>query len=675
MFKKVLISLLLLALIPGIQAQEMTEGFQNLEKGEFAKAEVFFNKILEDFPENKTARLCYARALGLNTDPLQAKSLFEELLIEYPNDLEVQLNFAESLLWNKDFGTAENYYFNMLKSDPGNFAILLGYANTLSNLKQYEKALETINKALSIEPDNASAKISRKYILLGYASVLTSKKEYELALDFLNRNLEDFPNDRETLLNKANIYLIQKNAEEAIQVYSLLKENVEDSITGLNGIALAHHISGNEKSALKFAKFAKEKSEKAKNDEVRYNAVERYVQALIWNSKYKKAQVLIDSLKKSHPLNNRVLALDATLGMYTADFKKSISNYSQILKNEPSSFDGNLGIANAYFAWGNVELAREAAQKTLHHYPDQPDAEGFLKKIQNESRPAVGESFSYSFDNGNNAAYTSNTQVVFPVNLKFKLNVNYAYRETENSVSLEKATSNQLQVKGSYRVLPALSVNFKGGLLKANSAQTNFSSFVGEISTKIKPLVRDHLEIGYRRDVQDFNADLLSRKIAGDHIFLNNNYSTTYGLGWYLQYINTHQNDKNQRNLLFTSLYYNILKKPGLKTGLNYQFIGFKEQLPEVYFSPEKFMAAEVFLGLSSQNPRSKLNYDLTAATGYQFIEDLKKQSTYRLNGNIRYKIGQNLQTGIHANHSNIASATVAGFTYTEFSTIIKYSF
>ena len=37
------------------------------------------------------------------------------------------------------------------------------------------------------------------------------------------------------------------------------------------------------------------------------------------------------------------------------------------------------------------------------------------------------------------------------------------------------------------------------------------------------------------------------------------------------------------------------LKSRPLKVGVNYQYIAFKEQVPDIYFSPEQYHAIEVF--------------------------------------------------------------------------------
>ncbi len=671
----ILLGLILAFFSWNLQAQEMQEGFTKLENGQFAEAEIFFKDILKDYPENKTAKLCYARAVGLHNDPLEAKNLFSDLLKDYPNDLEVQLNFAESLLWNQDYENARSYYEKLIDKNPDNFGALLGYANTLSNLKEYSKASETISQALLVSPDNPSAMISRKYIRLGYANQFQQERAYEMAHQLLDENLQDFPADKESLLNKANIYLIQKNADAAKSVYSELALNLNDSILAFNGISLASHIDGKEQEALDFAERALEISRKSEDSIHVLETQERYTQALIWNGQYKLAKKFIENLNSEYGQNTRILALKATLGMYTGDFKQSIDSYQRILEIDSASFDGDLGIANAYFARGEAKKAKQAAENTLDFYKNQQDAEQFLQKLNNTYSPILEENLSYSFDNGNNTAVASRTAVHLNFNPDLQFHGAYTYRKTQNKVTNMEANSNQVDIGLGWRLSPILKMRGAGGFVKASSPETDYTSAVGEVAAQIKPFTRDDLEIGFRKDIQDFNAELLNRQISANHIFLNNNYSTTYGLGWYLQYLHTEQSDENSRDLLFTSIYYSFLKKPLLKGGVNYQFITFKDQMPAVYFSPEKFQAVELFLNLLGNDSNSKFSYDLTAAAGDQFIESDPKQSTYRLQGRIGYHIGSRFQASLYGNHSNIASATAAGFTYTEFGLNLKWTF
>ncbi|WP_445453760.1 tetratricopeptide repeat protein [Flavobacterium sp. 25HG05S-40] len=669
-------TILFFLLVTGIvSAQNMDAGFNNLEKGEFSKAEVFFAAILKDYPQNKTARLCYARAVGLNKQPEQALQLFVTLKKEYPGDLEIELNYAEALLWNKKFAEAKVFYSNLVANNPTNFVAHLGFANTLSNLKEFPEALLNVNKALVLSPGNSGALVSRKYIKLGYANDKVKEKKYAEAEVFYNEILADFPNDKETLLNKANLYLIIKDIAKGKSIYALLSE--KDPIIAMNGLALIEHIDGKEKQALQTSMKAIDLAKGSTDETLKKQTYERYVQALIWNKKFKEADAKIKELNSQYINENWLLALSATLSIYKSDFKNSIGYYSAILVNDSKSFDGNLGIANAYYAWGEIDKAYSAVKTTLTIFENQNDATNFLKKLKEEHTPSLEEKISYSFDNGNNTAYASKTLLTFPLSTKWTVNSSYQFRKTGNKITDIKAESNDFLIGFGYKFHTKISFNFDAGITSANTNNSNYTEGLFNAYFKIKPYKLQDLEIGYKRELQNFNTDLIDKQIAANNYYFNYNLGTNINLGWFTQYFYTSQTDNNTRNLLFTSLYYTILPKAGLKAGLNYQFITFKDQVPTVYFSPEEFNAYEIFVDLLKDEKTTLAKhffYNVNAAFGYQYIESNDKQSTYRFQLRLGYKFSDRLLTNLYGGKSNIASASVAGFTYTEIGFRLKWN-
>ena len=669
-YKKICFTLFI-SITTNLMAQEMNEGFQYLETGKFDKAAVFFSAILKDYPTNKTANLCYGRAVGLNGNAEKAVGIFTKLLKEYPTDIEIQLNYAESLLWNKNFPQAKIYYTTLVANNPTNFAALLGFANTFSNLKEYENALEYVNKALEVSPNNPNAMISKKYIRLGFANQFVQEQKYGKALSLLDENLIDFPNDKETLLNKVNIYLMTKQTDEATAIYNQLATNKKDSLLALNGLALVSHIAKKDKTALEISERAVKESLIVNDSVLTVQTLERYTQALIWNKKFKDAEFQINELVKSYGEENWVLSLRATLGMYRGDFKETIADYEKILKKDSLSFDGNLGSTNAYFANGEIKKAYNGVFKTLNIFKNQQDAVGFLNKINKNYTPYIEEKISYTFDNGDNNAYSSFTRITFPVNTSLSFSANYEFRKTTNTVSNHEAKSNNFNFEVVYQFHPKIILNARTGISNANSYNNNYSQPLIEVFFKVKPFKLQDLQIGYTRDVQNFNADLVDQEIALNNVILNYNINTNFKLGWFTQYFYTSQTDENVRNLLFTSLYYNFLSNPAFKGGFNYQHITFKNQVPENYFSPSKFNAVEVFIDLSKNH--KYLFYSLNAAIGYQYIEEEPKQTTYRIQAKLGYNISTRLITNIYGTRSNIASATAAGFTFTEVGLVVKW--
>ncbi len=657
-------------------AQNMQEGFKLLEAGNFKAAVPFFETILKDHPNNKTAILCYGRAVGLSGAPDKATSLYKDLLSKYPDDFEVKLNYAESLLWDKKFDDAKDYYETILKEDDKSFTALLGYANTLSNLKQYKEALTFVNKALDITPGNLGALTSKKYIYLGYAYKNQQQQHYREAETLLKENLALFENDKATLTNMANLYLITQEFDKATDVYNTLSQDKSNKTMSLNGLALVSHLKHKEKTALKLSTQAYETIPVLKDTTLVNRTQERYIQALIWNKKFKGAEILIDELNRKSPNQNWILALRATLNIYKSNFKKSLKDYDRILVNDSASFDGNLGKANTLKALGLYKGAYQSANNTLLFYKKQKDAAQFIKDLDWSFTPFLEAKGSYSFDNGNNEAYSYHANVEFPISMKFRWLLNYGYRTTSNSVTNNKATSNTAALGFAYHLLP--NITFKGtvGMTSAKAETDDYTQVLTDFSFHIKPAKLQILDIGFKREIQSFNADLLDREIIMSHLYANYNISTNFNLGWFTQYFYTMQNDNNSRHLLFTSLYYNIMAKPALKAGLNYQYITFENQVPAIYFSPGMFNAAEVFVNVIKSEQITKPKawfYELTVATGFQFIEKDPKQSTYRAQGKLGYMFSERALLNIYGTRSNIASATAAGFTFTEIGLRLKW--
>jgi len=660
-------------------SQDMKEGFTYLETGKYKEAEVFFKDVLKNYPKNKTARLCYGRAVGLNGNSTKALNLFIYLLNDFPNDFEVKLNYAESLLWNKKFDVAENYYEKLIKENDKSFSALLGYANTLSNLKKYNKALVYVDKALEVSPNNPNALVSKKYMRLGLANEYLNKQEYSKAEAILKENFTDFKDDKETLLNLANLYLISNQYSKAEETYIKLGSNNENKNISLNGLALVQHLKSKNKLALNTSKTSVNSLPSNASKDIKNQTIERYIQALIWNKKFKEADKEINNLFKSNnEPENWMLSLRATLNIYKSNFDKSIEDYNLILKKDSASFDGNLGKANALKALGYYNKAYLGAENTLSFYDNQKDATQFINKLDESFTPFVEAKTSYSFDNGNNDAYMYQLNGEYSFSTKFKVLASYNHRFTKNPVTNLEATSNNVLVGFSYQLFNNVVFKSNLGVTSSNANSNDFTQLLADLAFEIKPSKLQNLEIGYKREIQNFNAELIDREIVQNNFILNYNLSTNFNLGWFTQYYYTSQNDSNTRNLLFTSLYYNILEKPSLKAGVNYQYITFKNQVPTIYFSPSKFNAYEIFINLIKDENIAKNKtwfYDLTAATGLQFIEDDAKQSTYRIQGKLGYKFSERSLLNIYALQSNIASATAAGFTFTEIGLRFKWLF
>lgn len=652
--------------------QPLQKGFSLLEAGEFELAENFFGKALQKDPTNKTLQICYGRAVGLSGAPKKATQLFAGLRETYPGDIEVELNYAESLLWDKRYGEAKPLYAQMVVEHPDALGALLGYANTLSNLKEYREALKWVKKALHLQPENPNAKTSHKYVRLGYANAQIEQRNYAQGKALLQDIFVDFPEDKEALLNLANLYLITKQTDSAKQCYRRYATSHIDSVTAWNGISLAEHIASHEKAALIAATTAKRNLIRITDPELTERTHNRYVQALIWNHKYRQARAQIDSLEAHYPKRDWIHALKATLGLYTGDAKSSLIHYEAILTQDPTSFDGNLGKANALFAADRVLPAYQAAYTTLGIYEGQKDAIGFIEKLNETYTPRLEQQAAYTVDNGNNIAFYTNSRADLALSTKFRTTVSYGYRTTENTENGNQARSHVILAGLEYTPVPKTTLKTVVGLNNSRFTDMAYTQPVLDVRLQLRPLRLQNLNLGYQREVQNFNADLIEREIVQNHYGLNYNLGTNFNLGWYTQVMHTQQSDGNTRNLLFTSLYYRLSRKPALKMGINYQYLAFTDQVPTIYFSPEQYRAAELFADMRGRFSE-KTGFMASAAGGLQQVENDPNTALFRAEAQIEQQFSKRFSGTIYGKYSNIASATAAGFEFTEVGLQLKW--
>ena len=73
------------------------------------------------------------------------------------------------------------------------------------------------------------------------------------------------------------------------------------------------------------------------------------------------------------------------------------------------------------------------------------------------------------------------------------------------------------------------------GVTSSESDESKYNQILADISVNIKPFKLQNLELGYKRDVQNFNAALLNEEIVQNNLILNYSLNTNFNLGWFTQ--------------------------------------------------------------------------------------------------------------------------------------------
>lgn len=638
-------------------SQDMKKGFSMLENGEFKQAERFFQDVLSNDPTNKTGLICYGRAVGLSGNPEKSITIFNDLLSTYPNDQEVLLNKAEAFLWLKDSKSAIVEYESILQNEEDLFSALLGAANSYSMEKEYEKSYELILKALAKQPNNNQAKISAKYIRLGYANQLASERqEYTTAIELVNQNLNENKSDQESLGLLANIHLIAGNYTDAASVYTSL----ENPLSSLLGQSVSLHLLEKNKEALSIAKESFELTLESSSDQTRRHA--HWVSALLWNNQLKEARNYIDSLVDESPKNIEFIATQAEVAMYEADFEKGIESYTNYLKNDTSSFKGNLGRADAFHALGLDQKAYVFAFETLDYYPGQKDVVNFIGRLNQQHSPRVYSAYTIGKASDGSSFKLWNNGISTSFSPTLKGWVGYAHKDFQSASSQTMTFAASLQVSAKIK----LSGSYGSMKINLKEREETYRSDV-DISAQYRVNKVQNVTISYQNEIQDFNAQLLNQNLKTTHFVVKNAmYWKARGIGSYTELYKSFLSDGNGRNLMFTSLYKNFNTTPSIKAGLNYLVMSFNEQLPTAYFSPKSYNQLEAFTSMNYAGKKLPFKVNVDLAAGVQSLEG-QGQTTWRSKVMIEKNVGR-FDFSLSGSYSSISAVQTNGFSFSEIS-------
>ena len=666
----VFISVLLLSFsLTGYAQISMDEGFAMLETQAYDEAASFFNTILEEDPSNKTARICYGRAVGLGGDTNKGLEVFTSLVEDFPEDYEVKLNLAESLMWKKSYTKALKVYEDLLQTDSSNYVANLGYANANAALKNNVEALSYINKAIQIDSENQGAIISKKYILLALAEDARQVWDYKLAHQFLDQVFSLYPNDREGLLNRSTIYLSEQNINNASQTFQKLLDLNLAPIDALLGLSYTSLLKGKNKRSMSYAKEAVSRAEENNAPSDLYlRAAINEVNALAINKKFREAEEKLTLLEDSFPNDLTVKLAAARLKVWNKRENDGLQLYEEMTDFYPESFELQMGIAEAYRSLKERNKAINYVEKALELQNMQPDAYRLLQELKAEGRSVLTFDGARSSDVGGNESEVG--QVYFDTGFgdKHRAFLQYYHRDASQKVIGTESNQQVLLIGDNWIYNSKL--RFHGSVGKvfgSGNETTTQNSTILNLGTNVNFLKHHELGFKYGREAHNYTVDLINSGIVMDNFTTSYSFQSSGGLGLYSHYLLTLQTDGNQRDIFYSSLYFNITSNPLVKVGASFSKVMYDYKASDLYFSPSDLTSRELFFEFNNLQSKSRINYRVFGAIGRQKIEEQELQSTRRIELMLGYLVGSNLQVQTYYDNSNAAQTNAIGFSSTRY--------
>jgi tetratricopeptide (TPR) repeat protein len=136
-----------------------------------------------------------------------ARTILESMVRKYPDDYAVLLSLGNVLIEEQDYGIAINVLQKAVKANPNDVYGWAALGMTYHRKGNIGRALEALNHAESLQPDNPE--------VLGNIGVVLRKKEPAKALPYLRRVNELKPDHQVYLLALAMCLIDLKNYTEA----------------------------------------------------------------------------------------------------------------------------------------------------------------------------------------------------------------------------------------------------------------------------------------------------------------------------------------------------------------------------------------------------------------------------------------------------------------------------
>ena len=639
----------------------MTNGYQMLESGQLKQAVDFFQEVLEDYPENKTANICLGRAVGLSGNPSRALQIFAKANELYPNDFELGLNIAEAYLWNNLPKQSLEVYTSLLIENSENYTANLGTANCYYELQDYENALLYIENAISIQPNNLDTYNSKKYILLAFAAKKTDEFDYRSAIDYLNVILEFKPLDTHALLNKGINFIKLENyklAENSFQ--TLIDHNLElvESNILLSHLSMLKHKN---KDAILYSERAIEAADLETEAQFLRANIQR-INALGAAKKFKIADKLLSDLQDEFGDLAVISMARARLKVWNRDANLGLDIYEELER----SYDVCMGEAEAHIAMFNRSEALDLLDEALTFNPYSHDALRLKQELINKKRASVEVGVNISNDDGGNEANEVYARLNKPMGDQHLLHLFVGSRNAYNNSINTGAKQIQLFVGDRIRFNRKWILNTAMGLSTTFNQGPLNTVAMGDLNYQIN---KNHsLNVGYNRESLRYSSDLIKSGLISNKLSAIYQFGSPKKPGLVVQYYKSIYNDANMNDGFLASLYYEISSFPLLKVGANATYISFNEQKPLEYFSPEKYKMAEVFLQAGNiYDDKAKFTYSVMVAVGKQQIENNQIETAQRIDIQLGYQFKSKVSVSVNYFTNSAANANLKAYSFQRF--------
>jgi tetratricopeptide (TPR) repeat protein len=344
--KRALLSCCFLIFALELQAQEVSNPciaeLPATVQGSFLERQSKFKSILDKCPGLVEAHYNFAVLLLENKETASAVVQFEEAL-KLRDEPEYRLGLASALFAKGDLLTAKSHYETLLSKDPRSLRALLGMATVLEKSDKQAEALDYLNRAYAVEPENIFVNYNLGVLYDRLAQSDAAIISFERAL---KTNQNHFP-------SQFYLGLALKKAgkeDEALSALKKASELPDASVEGIRAYALELEESG----SLDESEIVLRRS--LSHHPAEQKLMEQMAIILLRKKQESNAKPFIEQLLVKTPGESRLLGLYGWTQLRLGDLISAEKSLKEaVIRDSANAF--------AFFALG--ELYRQSGQLEL----------------------------------------------------------------------------------------------------------------------------------------------------------------------------------------------------------------------------------------------------------------------------------------------------------------------
>ena len=352
--KLTLLAFCLLIGVSSIVAQTETDGFDKLNRKEYAEAKKIFGELLKANPEDAVA------LYGMG-EYYFAKGKLDSAKILYTKGVDANSNYAGNyaglgkLSLSSSPAEAEAYFKDAVKKSKKNVSAIIAIAKTYADQtpKNLVEAKRYIDKALEIDPNNAQAYYLNGLIEMANGNLNDATLQFERAIHFDPKNYEAY-------LQQSDIMVSARNTVQAVEYLNKLISVKPDYWLAYKMIGKIYYNDKKYPEAIKnYAIYFKNVPS---DKDVAY-----YAYSLFFNKQYAEAKEVINILVQQNPNDYIPLRLLGYISYETKDLANgkgymdkffTLAPTDKILADDYSYYGKMLSVAgNDSLAIENYKLA------------------------------------------------------------------------------------------------------------------------------------------------------------------------------------------------------------------------------------------------------------------------------------------------------------------------------